>query len=83
MINYVPSEKRKWSLFSTLLSLVNSSYSITALLLELKHSLRKKNRAQNFFCHKIVFLSGLIGKFHINFTVDNVFEILVSTKNVQ
>ena len=25
------------------------------------------------FSHKIIILSGLIGKFHINFTVDNVF----------
>ena len=35
---------------------------------------------QIFFCLKIFFLSGLILKFHISFTVDNVFETLVSTK---
>ena len=33
------------------------------------------------FCLKIFFLSGLNGKFHMNFAVDNVFEILVCTKN--
>ena len=32
------------------------------------------------FCLKIIFLSGLIGMFHINFTVDNMFERLVSPK---
>ena len=83
MINYVPGEKRKRSLFSNFLSLLNTSYIITAVLLKLKHSLSKKNGVQNFFCYKIIFLSGLIGKFHINFTVDNVFEKLVSAKNVQ
>ena len=82
MIKQVPGEKRRRSLFSTFQSLVKSSYSITALLLKLTHSLRKINRVQNFFASKL-FLSGLIGKFHIKFTVDNVFEILVSTKNVQ
>ena len=35
------------------------------------------------FCHKFNFLSGLIGKFHIKFTVNNVFEKLVSAKKVQ
>ena len=82
MIKQVPGEKRKWSLFSTFQSLVKSSYSITALLLNLPYSLRKKNGVQNFFA-LVIFLSGLIGKFHINFTVDNVFEILVSRKKVQ
>ena len=79
MINYVPGQKRRRSLFSTFLSLVDSSYSITALLLKLTYSLTKKI-GWKFFCHKIIFLSSLIGKFHINFTVDNVFEIIVSTK---
>ena len=83
MIKQVPGEKRKWSLFSTFQSLVKSSYSITALLLKLPHRLRKKNGGPKFFRLKVIFLSGLIGKFHINFTVDNVFEILVSRKKVQ
>ena len=79
MIKHVPGEKRKRSLFSTFLSFVNSSYSIRPLLLKITHSLKKKNRVQKTFALK-VFFSGLIGKFHINFTVDNVFEILVSKK---
>ena len=82
MINHVHGEKRKRSPFSTFQSLVKSSYSIMALLLKLKHCLRKKIRVKNFFALKF-FFAGLIGKFHINFTVDNVFEILVSTKKVQ
>ena len=82
MIKHVPVEKRKRSLFSTFFFLVNSSYSITALLLKLTHSLREK-KGSKLFCPKIIFLSVLIGKFHINFTVDNVFEKLVSAKNVQ
>ena len=74
MIKHVPAEKSKRSLFSTFLSLVNTSYSIMALLLKLTHSLRKKIGSK-FFCLKIIFLSDLIGEFHTNFTVDNVFEI--------
>ena len=82
MINHLHGEKRKRSPFSTFQSLVKSSYSIMALLLKLKHCLRKKSSVENFFALKL-FLAGLIGKFQINFTVDNVFEILVSTKKVQ
>ena len=79
MIKHVPGEKRKRSLFSTFQHLVKSSYSITALLLKRTHSLRKIDRVQNFFALKI-FFSGLIGKFPISFTVDNVLQILVSIK---
>ena len=43
----------------------------------------KKLGFKKILPQKIVFLSGLIGKFHINFTVDIVFEKLVSTKTVQ
>ena len=82
MIKHVPGEKRKRSLFSTFQSLIKAYYSITAPLLKLSHSLKKKNRDQIFFVLKL-FFSGLIGKFHINFTLDNVFEKLVSTKKVQ
>ena len=81
MIKRVPGEKRKRSNFSAFQSLVNSLYSRTALLLKLTLSLRKKNRVQKFFAGKL-FFSGLIGKFHINFTVDNVFENLISTKRL-
>ena len=43
MIKQVPGEKRKQSNFSTFQSLVNSSYSKTALLLRLTHSLSVVN----------------------------------------
>ena len=48
MIKQVPGEKRKRSFFSTFLSLVNLFYSITALVLKLVHSLRKKNGPESF-----------------------------------
>ena len=79
MIKHVPAEKSKRSLFSTFLSLVNTSYSIMALLLKLTQ-FKEEKWGPKFFCLKIIFLSDLIGEFHINFTVDNVFEILDSTK---
>ena len=82
MIKHLPGEKRKRSHFSTFQSLVGSFYSRTALLLKLTHSLRKKNRVQKFFSGKLFFW-GLIGKFYINFTVDKVFERLVSKGSVQ
>ena len=44
---------------------------------------KEEKRGPKFFRPKVIFLSGLIGKFHINFTVDNVFEVLVSRKKVQ
>ena len=37
----------------------------------------------NFFCLKLIFLSGLIRKFHIKFAIDNVFDLLDSTKIIQ
>ena len=83
MIKQVPGEKRKWSLFSTFQSLVKSSYSITATATETTTQFKEEKRGPKFFRLKVIFLSGLIGKFHINFTVDNVFEILVSRKKVQ
>ena len=81
MSKHVPGEKRKQSLFSAFQALIKSSCSITALLLKLTHSLRKKKRSK--ICLPENFLSDLIGEFHINFTADNVFEILVSTKKNQ
>ena len=44
---------------------------------------KEEKRGPKFFRLKVIFPSGLIGKFHINFTVDNVFEIIVSRKKVQ
>ena len=44
---------------------------------------KEEVKENNFFCLKIIFLSGLIGKFHIKFTDDKIFERLVSTKKVQ
>ena len=55
MIRVVPGENRKRSHFSTFQSLLNSSYSRTALLLKPSHSLRKKNRVQNFFALSLIF----------------------------
>ena len=42
---------------------------------------KDKKWGPKFFCLKLIFLSGLNEKFHINFAVDNVFDILVSKKN--
>ena len=43
---------------------------------------KEEKRVQKLFCLKYTFRSGLIGNFHIHFTVDDVFEILVSTKEI-
>ena len=80
MIKQVPGDKRKRSQFSTFQNFVNPLYSRTALLLKSTHSLRKKVGDQLFL--RIVFVSGLITKIHINFKDDNVFETLVSTRKV-
>ena len=56
MPKHVHGEKRKRSLFSTFLPLVNSSYSITALLLKLTHSLRRKVESKNFLPYKFISL---------------------------
>ena len=53
-----------------------------ALPLRVAHSLKTKIRSK-FIYLKIIFISGLNGKFHINYAVDNVFELLVSTKIIQ
>ena len=60
----------------------NPFCSITALVLKLTHSLGKKMCSKNF-CLEIIFLLCLIGKFHMNFTVGDVFEIRVSTEKIQ
>ena len=51
-----------------------------ALQIKFRHSLKKKIVVQKNFSPITLFFMGLNGKFHINFAVDSVFELLVSTK---
>ena len=77
----LPGENRKSSNISPFYSVLNSNYKGTPT--EVFTQFKDEKRGPKLVCFKMMFLSSLYRKFHINFTVDNVFEIPVSTNIVQ